>query len=109
MTPAAPVAPVAVHPDEAATVVLPPVVAGAYLPQLRQQVAAALRNGRDSGELVLDCRHVQELSPAAQAMLVGCSRAARLQGRRLRLGDPSPATARALRSTGLGHLLAPHA
>ena len=96
----------ATRPSGGGAIVLPPVVAGAYLPRLRQQLAGALRTSGDGTDLVLDCRQVQELSPAAQALLVGRSRVARLRGRRLRLVDPSPATVQALRSTGLDHLLA---
>lgn len=99
--------PATATPDAGGALVLPPVVAGSYLSHLRHLVGAALRAGRAGTDLVLDCRQVQELSPAAQALLVGCSRTARLHGRRLRLDDPSPATVRALRATGLGHLLAP--
>lgn len=83
---------------------LPARVSGQCLHALRGQLLAGLRH---PGGLVVDCRQVQDVSPAAQALLVATHRAARLRGVTWRLEQPTAAMLTALRRSGLSHLLVP--
>lgn len=85
---------------------LPARVSGQCLRALRGQLLAGLRH---PGGFVVDCRRVQELSPAALALLVATHRAARLRGVTWRLEQPSATMLTALRRSGLSHLLVPAA
>lgn len=82
---------------------LPTQLEGRGLLALRQQLLTGLRPGND---LVVDCRNVQAVSFAGQAVLVAADRAARRRGGHLRLLHPSDVMVTAFRSTGLSHLLA---
>lgn len=81
---------------------LPRDVEGRHLPALRRELLASLRADPD---LVLDCRDVDALSPAGQALLLFVQRTARHHGGQLHLDQPSDAMTLALRSTGLNHRL----
>lgn len=93
LTPAAPV-----------VVELPARVGGPCLHALRGQLLAGLHH---PGGLVVDCRQVQDVSPAAQALLVAAYGAAWLRGKTWRLEQPTAAMLTALRRSGLSHLLLP--
>lgn len=83
---------------------LPALVSGECLRALRGQLLAGLRH--PSG-LVIDCHQVQDVSPAAQALLVAVHRAARQRGVTWHLVGPTAALHTALRRSGLSHLLVP--